>query len=400
MDIVNWIITQINANQFFSGVIGGGILGSILYYLKEIPLKIFKFIKYLFTTRLSIVNDDSLFIDVNKWLDEIIDRKYVRNLRISSVSQDDEDKLILSPGIGNHIILYKNRPIFVNRNRINASDNSSNQKAIEEITITVLGRNDKIILNIINDIQSYFNRSDVIKVYLYNHPYWSYQHREKRSLDTIFIKTNIKSKIILDIKNFISSQKWYNQHGIPYHRGYLFHGEPGTGKTSFASAIASELNWSIYYICLDSFQTNSNMISAFLEIKKKSIIIIEDIDTSKLAKNREDNNITDSKLSLSTFLNLIDGILASENRIIIFTTNHLDKIDSAIKRDGRIDIIEYIGPLEQYEIFNMILSFNITNIELNEINPNIKIPGATLQNILIKNKDKEKILYEINSYNK
>ncbi len=49
------------------------------------------------------------------------------------------------------------------------------------------------------------------------------------------------------MKEFIHSRAWYDHHGIPYRRGYLFYGPPGSGKTSYIYALAGYFQ---YNICL------------------------------------------------------------------------------------------------------------------------------------------------------
>ena len=409
MQILKRLTKQLTTNQFFSGVIGGGLIGSGIYYLKAIPVKLIETIKYMATFQITIISTDPLFLELTEWLNSIINLKYVRNLRVAYHNDDNNDHtsdklLILSPGIGTHVIFYKNRLMLIERNNVGDSNKLyGGSKVIEEITLTMVGRDKQIIIDLINDIKLFCKKENKLKIHTWNnyHDHWYTQLKEKRNLSTIFLNNDIKSKLLSDITKFIESKSWYEQKGIPYHRGYLFHGPPGTGKTSLAVALASEINYPIYYINLNSFKNDSDMIEAFSEMKKQAIILIEDIDTTKLTNVRTDDNIEDrpNSISLSVLLNLIDGILSNPDKILIFTTNHLNKIDPAIIRDGRIDIIEYIGNLEKEEIVNMIMSFDV-NIDQSLIKDNINISGATLQNILLKNKDVNDIIMEINKYEK
>lgn len=86
-------------------------------------------------------------------------------------------------------------------------------------------------------------------------------------------------EIIADIQEFVDSEDWYTEMGIPYKRSYLFFGPPGTGKSSLAQAVAAEIKFSICFVnCSDNindFNFNRLLNSA----PKKSIILVEDVDS-------------------------------------------------------------------------------------------------------------------------
>lgn len=54
--------------------------------------------------------------------------------------------------------------------------------------------------------------------------------RTQRPLESVLLEDGIKEKVIEDIEEFLKNAKWYRDMGIPYRRGYLFHGYPGSGK--------------------------------------------------------------------------------------------------------------------------------------------------------------------------
>lgn len=62
--------------------------------------------------------------------------------------------------------------------------------------------------------------------------------RPKRPLSTIVIPTNVKKRLVEDAQDFFISEQWYSDRGIPYRRGYLLYGTPGSGKTSFVYSLA------------------------------------------------------------------------------------------------------------------------------------------------------------------
>ena len=81
---------------------------------------------------------------------------------------------------------------------------------------------------------------------IYNHLY-----RRKRPLHSVILDGNQRDVIVNDVKNFIQSSQWYIDRGIPYRRGNLLHGQPGSGKSSFIMALAGAIGMFFFFFgCL------------------------------------------------------------------------------------------------------------------------------------------------------
>eukprot|EP00178_Gracilaria_changii_P024015 TRINITY_DN7249_c0_g1_i1.p1 TRINITY_DN7249_c0_g1~~TRINITY_DN7249_c0_g1_i1.p1 ORF type:complete len:110 (-),score=7.69 TRINITY_DN7249_c0_g1_i1:646-975(-) len=107
--------------------------------------------------------------------------------------------------------------------------------------------------------------------------------------------------------------------GIPYKRSYLFYGPPGTGKSSLAQAVAAEIQFSICFVNCSDKINDFNFNKLLNTAPKKSIILVEDVDSIFSERKNADNN---NQLTFSGFLNAIDGVRSQEGRIIIMTTNY------------------------------------------------------------------------------
>ena len=181
---------------------------------------------------------------------------------------------------------------------------------------------------------------------------------KKRSIDTVFIKN--KDEIIKDIDEFLSSEEDYQTFGHPYKRNYLFFGPPGNGKTSLISSIASQYNLNIYLMSFSINITDEIFKKLISSLPVNGLLVIEDIDGLFDEKEKK-------QVSISTVLNIMDG-LAKKNRLItIMTTNHYDRLSDAFKRAGRIDMnVEF--DIASVDCFHQIIQFfcKYKNIDMSD----------------------------------
>jgi mitochondrial chaperone BCS1 len=191
--------------------------------------------------------------------------------------------------------------------------------------------------------------------------------RTSRPFSTVILNEKLKKDLIDDVTDYLNpnTRRWYANRGIPYRRGYLLYGPPGTGKSSLSLALAGFFKMRIYIVSLSSITASEeNLASLFAELPRRCVVLLEDIDTAGLTHTREANgqppvavanddmvpgqtstgngntNTTPvtGRLSLSGLLNILDGVASQEGRVLIMTTNHLDKLDKALIRPGRVDM--------------------------------------------------------------
>jgi len=183
------------------------------------------------------------------------------------------------------------------------------------------------------------------------------------TFDTLAMDPADKEAIVDDLEAFRDAKDYYAKVGKAWKRGYLLYGPPGTGKFTMIAAMANFLDYDVYDLELTAVKNNTELRKLFIETTGKSIIVIEDIDCSidltgkrkdkKAAEKKSSEDEADgkpklptdadkddgTKVTLSGLLNFIDGLWSAcgGERIIIFTTNHKDKLDPALIRRGRMD---------------------------------------------------------------
>lgn len=226
------------------------------------------------------------------------------------------------------------------------------------------------------------------------------KHR-RREFENIFIPKDIETEIKTSLDSFMSKRKWYIENGIPYHFGILLYGEAGGGKSSLAQAIASYMKATVNYVCGDDVLDFPKLMGREIQTDTMSedtyrCIIIEDIDCG--FKSDEKSETVDGEKrekGLASLLNSLDGINAPSNAVYIFTTNHIEKLDKALIRPGRIDLCIEIKPITRETFDQFCLRHYGTTYDGDIV---IK-PGLTfakLQLFVMKGYSLEELVHEVN----
>ncbi|KAL5066031.1 hypothetical protein RYX36_027768 [Vicia faba] len=267
------------------------------------------------------------------------------------------------------------------------------------------------------------------------HPWESVPFKHPSTFDTLAMDPEKKQEIMNDLEDFANGQGFYHKTGRAWKRGYLLYGPPGTGKSSMIAAMANFLGYDIYDLELTEVHNNSELRKLLMKTSSKSIIVIEDIDCSINLTNRKNNknNVLSSSsgsglgcsrsyyesglgeirggaaggeengnsITLSGLLNFTDGLWSccGSERIFVFTTNHIEKLDPALLRSGRMDmhifmsycsmqalkilLKNYLGCEEGVDLDEYVMK------ELEEVIGMARMTPADISEVLIKNRRKK-----------
>jgi hypothetical protein len=171
-----------------------------------------------------------------------------------------------------------------------------------------------------------------------------------RPLKSVILPGDQLERILADVQRFLDAEEWYTNRGLPWHRGYLFHGPPGTGKTSVARALAAHFGLDLAYLPLADIRKDGDLLRRVADIDSRSVLLLEDVDIFHAARVRDDNH----QVTLAGLLNALDGVATPHGLITIMTTNDLSVLDDAVIRAGRVDVREDFSLCTRQQAYDII----------------------------------------------
>ncbi|KAK8146510.1 hypothetical protein G3M48_003011 [Beauveria asiatica] len=286
---------------------------------------------------------------VDKGARSVIARVGVRGLvgeeAAAAASPKNKKRITFSPWNGALLFWFQGRPVYF---KTHLRQVGLQQE--EEVTVVSLGRSAAPLRNLLEECRQLHLRQTEQRVAIFgNHgSTWSKEaSRVARPLSTVAMDRDTKAQLVADMARFVNpaTQRWYAQRGIPYRRGYLFYGQPGTGKTSLSLSVAGHFDLDIYRIQVSGI-TDDSLKQLFEKLPGRCVVLLEDVDV--MAKSRAASSGSPGADSghpadgvgttMSGLLNIIDGVSSQEGRILVMTTNYAARLDAALVRPGRIDV--------------------------------------------------------------
>ncbi|KAI0091429.1 P-loop containing nucleoside triphosphate hydrolase protein [Irpex rosettiformis] len=296
---------------------------------------------------------------------DLEDEEEEEDVGFSADSHRRKRKVAIIPSVDTtHTIYYRGHWLRVTRKK-----RFQEYGSCGELTISVVARNNDILKKLVLEAKREYEKDAIHRVHIFMadtaYSCWRWSGaRQKRPMSSIVLEPGVKDMILADCKDFLQSEDWVAwfliQAGIPFRRGYLLHGVPGSGKTSLIHSLAGELGLDIYVVSLSSKGMSDDTLAKLMgNVPSRCILLLEDLDaaftrgisrdetstgaptrtTVPTAKEKDENKDDNaSTLSLSGLLNSLDGVAAAEGRLLFATTNHIERLDPALSRPGRMDV--------------------------------------------------------------
>jgi chaperone BCS1 len=350
------LLKTLDQNPFFSGGLTLMVIGSAAAMLRRLPGRIRALLERRLSITVEIPDRDPAFRWVQGWLAEQSYSRRARDLSLTTtwVTRDpdpeidgdadynrpsgpaSEARFLLSPAPGMHLMTYRRRLLILHRTR-RELQNGGSAAYQESLTLQLVGGNRAMVEAILAEAHTAsFLRTPGVSILTAQGACWSsvsWQH--KRPLGSLVLADNILEDVLADLREFYGSSAWYAERGIPYRRGYLLHGPPGTGKTTMVVALAGELKLSVGVLSLSSKVLSDEGLRTLVDaLPAATVLLIEDVDC--IFKERRTTDLQ-TGVTLSGLLNALDGVSSRDGRVLFMTTNHPERLDPALIRPGRVD---------------------------------------------------------------
>jgi len=337
------------------------IIGGSLVYFKQFFLFIIENIKNLVVISLRIEESSFFYYSFQNFViaeyGKNVKNLYYRNFFDDWIGKDTNINLFYSSGF---ILIKFNGTKFLILKNKSQIQNSFNPFKDNKQEFQIFCFNKEKLNQLLEYIDTSYGSNYIKYYYNANGEVKCAGRIINKTFDNIYLDGGITDDLKKDLDTFRDSKETYDKYGIRYKRTYLFYGEPGTGKSSLSLAISNYTKRDVLSINMSKDMTDSNLITLVSNRPNKSIILFEDIDCLLDDINRkEESKEKEVKISLSCILNILDGIYTPNDVIFIITTNNLDKIDDAIKRKGRTDILMEVKKPNKLLINKLKEQFNI-----------------------------------------
>ena len=361
-------LLNINAlfdNPLFAGGIGLASLGAAAAFARKGAIVALGAARRRLLVNVEISKQDPAYPWVLTWLSQprethgfIASRiTRIHNLSVTTTTTSIRGReaggpvnasFFLQPGYGRHVVKFGNAYIAVNREK-HSTANMNTGEPHEVVQLTTLWAHRHAFEGIFEEAHRLAAKANEGKTIVYSARGMDWaplgDPRKKRPLGSVVLADGVKESIVADVQDFLSRQQWYVDRGIPYRRGYLLFGPPGSGKSSFIQALAGELDFGVAMINLSEMgMTDDKLAYLLTKLPKRCLLLLEDADAAFVNRRQRDTDgYSGANVTFSGLLNALDGVAAGEERIAFLTTNHIDRLDPALVRPGRVDMMLRIG---------------------------------------------------------
>eukprot|EP00741_Cyanophora_paradoxa_P001161 tig00000459_g1119.t1 len=333
-------------NPMFGAGIGLAGFGVGMALLRQGLTKALAIAKKQMLSTVEITSKDPAYPWVLQWIRGRA-MEDARHLSLETTVSTDQNgrkvaRFSFLPSVGQHMFRYRDAWMVIDRERSAEMIDLHSGTPWETVRMTALRRDPKLFYDLLEEVKSFAEKQEEGKTVVYTawgtdwKPFGN--PRRRRPFDSVILDTGLADSIKSDVRDFLNTMPWYLDRGIPYRRGYLLHGPPGCGKTSFITALAGEIEYSICILNLhDKGLTDDRLFHLMAVVPPRSVVLLEDVDACLPASSRDPR--AEYSVTFAGLLNMLDGVAATEQRIVFMTTNHIERLDPALIRPGRVDLI-------------------------------------------------------------
>ncbi|MDJ0638017.1 MAG: AAA family ATPase [Paracoccaceae bacterium] len=330
-------------SEFFLGGLALALMGIALGVLRMVWTRS----EGLIARRLSVVvtvdNRVAEFRHLLNWLEDSGAFTRVRRFRLTWTGGRFDRRSVYAPSTGRCWFILDGQFVWLDRDLDDKAKSGQNGTPLETLTLTLpFGRRRTIERWIAKGAEREAAAHRIgPSLHIHVDNYWSHVGDVvRRPISTLVADDDRFKRLLDDVRWFYGARDWYVERGVPWRRGYLLHGPPGTGKSSVIRAIASELDHGLAIMDIGRKSLSDDQLAeAMAEAPKDAVLVFEDVDAAFNARQAEDAE----GISFSGLLNAIDGVAAQEGRALFMTTNHVERLDPALIRPGRADVHAELG---------------------------------------------------------
>lgn len=341
--MMDWLFNQFQTNQFLTGASVAGIIAGTVALLRTRLIATWQWCVAYFTVSITIHSEDPSFAVWMDWVKNQRFDKFRRRYRLRSGLQ-------LTPDYGRYCLWFGYRPVWISSTRDEKANPGPYGSAVpkEFLHISTLSatRTSAWLTNTIEDLRVKLEERSKAVVDVFKAQVGSVDwvtSIPKKPTPSVILPAGQLEALDADIELFLASEDVYARRGIPWRRGYLFHGVPGSGKTSVIRHIARKYAGAVYICDTRLARARCELplfvfedIDCQMSVRRDKVQIVQ--DTSIPTTPEEADRVGGFKESLlGDLLNDLDGLSSPTGAIIIMTTNHREKLDPALLRPGRID---------------------------------------------------------------
>lgn len=302
---------------------------------RQLFTAIYRFVSDYFMSSIHIASSDEIYLHLMKWLaaqPRLVNSRALTAETLSKTAWEEEDEAdVLAtrisadgegvylnfsnqeakmpprfvPALGVHGFFYEGNYFRLQRSQESFMEDATNGnttfKDRENLVISCLGRSPEPIKRMLQRAKEEYYNDHYAKTTVkrpspqnrrgFGRNAWTQvAQRPVRPMKTVVLDAKQKVQVLADINEYLhpATPRWYANRGIPLRRGYLFHGPPGTGKTSLSFALAGVFGLDIFVISLlEPTLTEEDLLALFNSLPRRCVVLLEDIDTAGLSRQDE-----------------------------------------------------------------------------------------------------------------